>query len=245
METIGDLVGSDSHSAIPLQDLEKETMRHSLVNKLFNYSEETSMRAMSESSLFKAMVSGGVMTVKQLYVQPYMVKNRAKLLLSSNHLPHTKDDSHGLMRRLAFVKMEARFSPGDPGHDYFIKDKLRIELPGICNSLLDAYARLKERGVLIGEKELAEALEEYKVETSTLEHYLKHEVEFTGNDSDEVTVVELYDSYVQFCGRHGLIPVNNIVVGRTLGKKGVKSYSTRRNGRGIRVYQGLKIEGEF
>lgn len=245
METIGDLVGSESHSAVPLQDLEKETMRHSLVNKLFNYSEETSMRAMSESSLFKALVSGGVMTVKQLYVQPYMVKNRAKLLLSSNHLPHTKDDSHGLLRRLALVKMEARFSPGEPGHDYFIKDKLRDELPGICNSLIQAYARLKRRGVLLGERMLNEALEEYKVETSTIEHYLKHEVERTNNDADEVPVLELYDAYVQFCGRHGLHPLNNIVVGRTLSKKGVKSYPTRRNGKAVRLYQGIKIEREF
>ena len=165
METVSALVGKDAYAAVPLQDLEQDTMRYLIANKLFNYSEETSLRALSDSSLFKTLVTGGNITIRQLYAQPYIAENRTKLIISANQLPQTRDTSNGLLRRLAIIKMEAVFNPEVEGHDYFIKDKLMAELPGIYNLLIEAYGRLKERGMLAGTEIIKEALQEYREET--------------------------------------------------------------------------------
>lgn len=245
METVSALVGKDAYAAVPLQDLEQDTMRYLIANKLFNYSEETSLRALSDSSLFKTLVTGGNITIRQLYAQPYIAENRTKLIISANQLPQTRDTSNGLLRRLAIIKMEAVFNPEVEGHDYFIKDKLMAELPGIYNLLIEAYGRLKERGILAGTEIIKEALQEYREETDTVEYFLKEETEPTNDPESFITSQELYDKYVALCEMSGIKnPLHKIGFGRALASRGFNPKIKKLKGKSIRGFEGLKLQGE-
>lgn len=244
MEILGEVVGPLSFSAVPLQELQKDTMRYQLVNKLFNYSEETSVSAMRDSSLFKTLVSGGQMTVKQLYAQPYMLPNRAKMILSANALPSFSDSSHGYLRRLIIVRFNEIYAPGDGKHDYYIKNKLKEEIAGICNTVLRAYADAKARGYLSAQAKVAAAVREYEEENNTVLMFINEVL--IPDEEHTVKATELYSEYVQMCELGGHKPLNNIVFGRQFTKKtGAVSYPTRVNNVSVRLYKGYKLNKDY
>ncbi len=244
MELLGEVVGETAYSAVPMQDLTKDTLRFQLVNKLFNYSEETSVGAFSDSSLFKTLISGGLMTVKQLYAQPYMVPNRAKIIMSSNKLPAYTDDSYGFLRRLIIVRFSERFEPGDGKHDYDIKKKLMQELPGICNTILKAYHDAKERGHLSARGKITEEVKKYEAENNTVVMFLDGVL--VKEEGRETKVLEVYQEYVQMCEMSGLKPVNNVHFGRQLSHlAGVKSHLVKRERSVYRAYIGVTLNKEY
>lgn len=247
MEVLGAVVGKDFYSSVTVRDLEKDVMRYLLVNKLFNYSEETAKTALSDSDTFKAIINGGDISVKQLYSQPYFYPNRAKIIMAANESPYSQDRSYGFLRRLVIVNLERKFIPGEEGHDYHIKDKLLKELPGICNSLMDAYAKLKERGHLIGKEKTGEALRQYQAESDTVLMFIEDHVEEITHPEAWVKNAEVYESYRMMCEANGHRPVNNIAFGRQLAKlaPNIKRDRIKLNGNVIRVLRGIKLNKEF
>jgi P4 family phage/plasmid primase-like protien len=245
MEILGEVVGPEFHSAVPLQSLEHDTLRYQLVNKLFNYSEETSVRALADSSMFKTMVSGGMMTVKQLYVQPYQVHNRAKIIMAANDMPRTNDNTYGLYRRLIIVPFNVKFEYGSEKHDPYIKDKLREELPGICNSLIAAYQRFKEKRIMSGDSKVAQVIEMYKTESDSVKLFLDTCVEFEGEQ--DIKFSEFYEDYRIACDKLGRKSLGSTEFARQLyrNKPDIKRSSKRINGAMTRVVSGVKINKNF
>lgn len=250
MEMLGEVAGHEAHSTIPIQQLEKETMRYQLVNKLFNYSEESSVGSLMDSETFKAISVGGKMTVKQLYVQPYTVFNRAKILMSANNMPTSRDKSHGFYRRLAIVEFNKQFNPGTPGYDPHLKSKLMLELPGIANSLLKAYGELKERKELSGQEKLVRTLEAYKDETDTVRMFVSEHIEIMPEESTHMEkVAEVYEHYRMMCDMKGFKPVHVVQFSKQLTRIN-KLFDERRarlrEGIGQhRAFKGIKLHKEF
>lgn len=249
MEMLGEVVGDAAHSAVAVQALSDPTNRYSLVNKLFNYSEETSTRALNESETFKTAVVGGKIRVKQLYVQPYEVFNRAKFICSANELPYSSDKSDGLYRRLAIVRFKRQFKRGMEGFDPFIKDKLREELPGICNGLLKAYATLVERRELLAQEELSKELEAYKYDSDPVHEFYQHHLEVSDNQEQVEKVAEVYEHYRMMCDVSGFKPVHVTQFGKQLIRID-STFNDRRdliriNGAVSRVWRGVKLSKEF
>lgn len=246
MEILGDVVGKLSHAAIPMQELEKDTMRHYLVNKLFNYSEETSMKALSDSSTFKLLVTGGVMTVRQLYVQPYITENRAKLIISANNMPYSTDKSYGHLRRLLIVNLNVIFEAGTERHDPHLKSKLQAELPGICNTFLTAYNKLKDRGGMFsGMEKIREATKEYMEESDPTVMFI-NEFITDGEETDMVKVSEVYETFRMMCESYELKKISIVHFGKLLAKhKGLRSQLYKKDGATSRVYKGIKLQKGF
>ena len=250
MEILGEVAGHDAHSTVTIQQLEKDTMRYQLVNKLFNYSEESSVSSLMDSETFKAISGGGKMQVKQLYVQPYTVFNKAKIIMSANNMPTSRDASHGLYRRLAIVELKRQFNPGDEGFDPFLKDRLKEELPGIANSLLAAYARLRDRRELPAQDQLRRALEQYKGETDTVRMFMEDHLEIGPNNMDmHEKVAEVYEHYKMMCDMKGFRAMNVVGFSKQLARihPGFEERrdKVRRDGTQYRIFKGIKLHKEF
>lgn len=255
MEILGEVAGEGAHSTLSMQSLSASPQtRYQLVNKLFNYSEETSIGAMLESDIFKIISVGGSMEVKKLYVQPFTVFSRAKLIISSNSMPMSTDKSHGFYRRLAIVQFNKKFSPGDPGYDPNIKEKLRQELPGIANRLLLAYDRLKERGMLPDGAVLREAVEQYAKESNPVHIFYDQHLEVLPSDDVNYEnalekISEVYEHYRMMCEQSGFKAVNVIQFSKQLTRID-ESFKDRRslvrNGSAVSKYfKGIKLNKEF
>ncbi len=145
METLAEVAGAGNWTGTSLANLRNDNTRAMSVNALFNYSDETNPRSFFDSDFFKSMVSGGVMSAKRMYKDVFQYKNKTKLILALNDDPDTRDLSYGLMRRLLIVRFRVRFSRDNENDNPFIKEQLLAELPGIANSLIEAYANLKEK----------------------------------------------------------------------------------------------------
>lgn len=199
------LAGEGNSTALTLVDLEKDTNRYSLDGSLFNIAEETPSKSLMDSSLFKNLVSGGEISVKYLYKQPYTIRNKTKFWIICNEMPRTWDKSYAMFRRLVIVPFEATFT-GEK-EDKHIEEKLFAELPGIFNLVLAHYKKMKaQRGM--SESIISNMLVEgYKLENDNVSRWFIEECEDMGPASETYeTPQKMYDSYVQFVRNEGETP---------------------------------------
>lgn len=241
MEILGEVVGNEAHSTVPMQDLSKPTARKLLENKVFNYSEETSTRALYDSEIFKTLASGGSISIKQLYVQEYSIMNRTKLIMSCNTMPVVTDLSHGLLRRLLIVPFKEQFKKGDPRRDPYLKSKLRAELAGICNRLIQKYGELKKRGDFAAGDKLDEQTKLFEQANDTVHMFYNHVCDIT--NTDRVTIAsEVYSSYVAMCEQYELKPLNIVWFARRFVEvTGKEVQRVQLHGERQRVYKGIGL----
>lgn len=246
MRMLGKVVGTANHSAVPAQSLERDTSRMQLMHKLFNYSEETSIHALADSSMFKALSAGGTVPVKQLYVQEFMLENTAKFVMSCNEMPHAKDSTHGLLRRLMIVNLKERFSEERAGYDPHLERNMECELPGICNRLIAAYARLKEHGVFSAREELARTTERFQREIDPLLDFVEERVMLVPDHHTKKE--DLYSCYVNYCEAGEFRPLNMAMFYKKFWPRVPTAQSVlHRETSGLRkrFIKGVKIEGDF
>lgn len=248
MEILGEVVGPDSHSTVPMQDLVKPTSRKLLENKLFNYSEETSINALQNSEVFKILSAGGSMSIKQLYVQEYSVMNRTKLILSCNTMPATSDLTHGFLRRLVIIPFEQRYHKGDPRRDPFLKIKLRKELSGICNRLMEAYNRLKSRGDFTATDRLDREVSEFIKSNDTINLFVNDAIVLVEENQDEhVTKVnDVYNAYVMMCMQYNLKAANIIWFVRRFNEITSREViRVQQNNERYKAFKGVKLNRSY
>lgn len=216
------LAGKDNYTPFTLSDLKKEGNRQCLDGKLFNMAEETPSRSLMETSMFKNLVGGGESYVRQLYKNPYTMRNRAKLIFACNELPMTEDTSHGYMRRFLIVPFKALFTDEKGNKDPLIEEKLKSELAGIWNKVYAAYRGVKKRGQFSTSKSSSIALEDYKKEIDPTIDWVDRNLQIhpLGNGKDEtfVLISKIYTDYQGDMERSGIKPVNSIVFGRRLSR---------------------------
>lgn len=246
MRTLGKVVGSEMVSAISIQDLKQPTMAHRLVNKCFNYSEETSEKAFADSEFLKKLTDGALITVKQLYVQPYEMVNKAKIIISANTMPYSYDNTPAFYRRLLILKFNQHFAEGSSIDDPAIESKLEKELPGICNILLANYRKMKDRGSIIGHSKIMQAVEEYKSNNDVVLMFIDNCVNTGLDETIGTKASELYERYVQFCDFSGFRADNITKFGREFKRHtGLVSQSVRLPQGVSKVYKGIQIRKEF
>ena len=169
------LAGDGTYSNLTLRELKSEVSCYRLEGKLFNVSEESSSNALRDSSVFKNLVSGGSITVKKLYHQPYTVKNRAKLIFACNEFPQSDDRTDALYRRLIIVPFSNKFE--GENLDSRMEDKLRTELPGIFNRVIAGYRRMIKTGGFSDSKEIRQQLEIYEEENDAVLGFFQDELD--------------------------------------------------------------------
>jgi putative DNA primase/helicase len=235
MEVLKALAGKDNYASLSLTALNKDTKRYMIDGKLFNIGEETSVKALGESEVFKTMVTGGEIDVKKLYSQDYTIKNRCKLIMACNELPKSADRSEGLYRRMILVPFDAKFT--EESKDPHMKEKLVEELPGIFNMCVEAYRRLKANKYQFTQSiALMEAMESYRVENDNVLQWINERFQFTGQDEDFWFKDDMYDDYAKFCKEAGNYAISKISFCRSLKLRFPDITETRR------VRPGLSLE---
>ena len=243
LEILGEVAGHDAHSVVPLQDLEEEKYRFQLIGKLFNYSEETSTRALAETATLKAIVGGGKIIGRQVYGTAVEFVNTAKLVMSANNPPMASDRSHGLYRRLLIVPFNVRFNKWHPKFDPFLKQKLMTELPGICNRLIAAYNTMKARQEFISAKKSEILLEKYKEDSDNVKRFLLEKCDVLPKECEDSEVKdEVFQAYVMFCRNSEERPLSNVWFWRQM-RRHVPDIDDRESKphRALRIIKGIRL----
>jgi putative DNA primase/helicase len=209
-----------TYSALLVNQFEDEKMRCNLIGKLFNVAEETPRKGLMDSSHFKMLTSGGEYTARAVYSKPLEIdNNRTKFMMACNELPAINDFSHGMIRRLLICPFEAVFTEGvnaDPELD----SKLRAELPGILNRVIEGYQRLIKQNRFTLSQTSIDAVSEYRDTADTVSMWCAEYLERSTREDLFVSATDMYLSYKNFCSKLGIFTVSLQKFGRDIAQIG-------------------------
>lgn len=244
------IIAERGHSSVMLRQLNDPQYTAQLEGKLFNVSEETSLRSFQETDVFKAITAGGDISIKRVYERPYTIRNRAKIITSLNEIPLTDDTSHGFFKRMAIAPFKTVFT-NETRDTELVSVKFMAERAGILNLLLSAYKDMKARKGLFVAQSGEEMLEEYKTDTDPILSWFKDTVGLLVETNDESSFVsnsDLYSSYRQYCEEKGIRSKTHVEMGRRLAKL-IPSFASRKgirkiNGKSTRVILDITLNKE-
>jgi len=193
MDVLKYMVGKDNYSTLTMgNEINKLENRYQLDGKLFNISEETPTKAMSDNSIFKALVTGGEVQARKLYSDAYSMKSTAKILMACNELPATEDLSQGMFRRLLIAPFNAKFEEGI-NDDRELRPKLYAEASGIYNKVLKALLKFRRTKVFSHSAAVKSALRDYKEDNDMVQEWFgSHMIAVEGA---EEMLEDIYSEY--------------------------------------------------
>ncbi len=192
LEIIEALLGSDNYSTLNLSDLSNDDVKRAgFEGKLMNISSENGKDV--NPSILKQLCSGERVLIKHLYSDPRETKNYGKLLASFNTLP-LAENTVGYMRRLIIMPYNVTITKEEL--DKHLVEKLKCELSGILNWVLEGALRLMKNDCFTESPTCEEALQRYRLNSDSVCLFLsemceKSEILMKGN--------QIYTEYKSFC----------------------------------------------
>ncbi len=139
-----------------------------------------------------------------------------KLFLATNHKPVVKDTTESIWRRIKLVP----FTVSIPEHeqDKTLPEKLRAELPGVLNWLLDGCLAWQREGLGVP-PEVASATASYRSEMDSLAQFFDDAC--VTDPKAWVMSADLYKEYRDWCEANGEQPLTQTKLGTALAEKGL------------------------
>ncbi len=155
-----------------------------------------------DEELFKTLVMGNGVDVDRKYDKPLRsYRPRAKWIISSNNVPHIRDKSDGVWRRIVFVPWQVQIVEHSRIPD-LDKKIIENELHVVLDWLLEGAVRIVRRGWFLSEVEMPAIIQSQKqtmrLESDSVrawidEEGVHHELAmWTIND-------EIYKAYADWC----------------------------------------------
>lgn len=220
MEVLRALAGKNNYSSLTWKAMNNQTTLQLMDGKLFNISEEAPKHALSDSTLFKNLTTGGEIQLKMLYKQPYEIQNKTKLIFACNELPQSEDTTKGFFRRFLIVPFKSEFSKEMGNLDPHIRGKLVLELPGIFNLVRKGYERLVTQTMFTAAAAAKRQLEEYQMDVDHATRWIKsnmHVLPLNGG-CKWVVSAEVYQNYRNEMLNSGEKPLTAVGFGKKLSR---------------------------
>ena len=211
-------------------------------------SEVDSSRRLSEA-LIKQLTGGDTLTGTNLHHSSFEFLPTHKINLLANHMPYTKDASHGMERRIKIVPFQRRFSAEE--RDITLPNKLQAEKEGILAWLIRGskrwYSSVESNNgnpALGSCHSVDEATQNYINDNDTFGAFL---MACTDKDTEAmVNASDLYASYQDWSRQNGeQYQMGTTIFSSRLQERG---HTKKRTNKG-NVYLGLSLkpdaEGDF
>jgi len=205
---LGSPEGGSNWVSIALQDLSDKFQRVRIYKALANFLADLGPKALKDSSWFKQLTGGDVISAEEKYMKGFEFKPYAKHIWSCNQIPYSYDDDDAFYGRWRIIKVaKKRFNPGDTDTDPFLRNKLTTpeELSGILNWALEGLERLLEQGYFSGEYNYppSKVREIWNELSDPLASFMSSE--WVKWDSDAITTRdELYEHFAGYCTYRGI-----------------------------------------
>lgn len=170
---------------------------------------KTDTAALAETML---SISGGDPQTVNRKMQPFWNGYlNVRFLLTTNDLPGIRDASGTLPSRFVLLRMTESFYGRE---DLDLKERLRVELPGILNWALEGLKRLRERGHFQMPKSSEDALRQLTELASPATAFLSEWCDV--GTQYEIGIEELYSAYKAWCDAAGHKAQSVHVLGKDL-----------------------------
>lgn len=197
LEIIEHLLGSMNVSYLSLSDLSSdEVKRAGIEGKKLNISHESGKDV--NPNVLKQLTSGERVLIKHLYIDPRETNDYGKFIAAFNQLPRA-ENTFGFFRRLIILPYEVTIPKEEI--DRQLTSKLKIEVSGILNWVLEALPELMKRGEFTVSEKCEKALDMYRLQSDNVRLFVNELCE----PSEYSTVAsEVYMAYKSYCADSSL-----------------------------------------
>jgi putative DNA primase/helicase len=203
-KVLAGLLGERNISSVPIERFRETHNLSGTLGKLANIISEFEEIDRATEGTLKSFVSGDPMEFNPKYKPTFTARPTARLIAATNNLPHVKDKSSGLWRRMIVLHFPVQI-PEDE-QDPQLVEKLEVELPGILNWSLVGLFRLLKRGHLVEPASSVAAREEHRRVCNSARLFIEENLcSIPGRDLAKHAV---YSDYQSFCKDRGFSPMN-------------------------------------
>ena len=238
LDMVDNMLGEENVANLDLCEIGHEFKTAELYGKLANIGDDINDEYVSNTAIFKKVVSGSVITVAKKGKDPFKLSSYAKFFFSANALPRLGrgKDSAAVLDRLVIIPFDAKFTKEDPDYDPFIKYKLRDE--AVIEALI-AKSIPALREVLI-EQEFAhcakveENLAEFEKSNNPILEFFD---ELDESDYTNEPIKTVYQRYNAFCMGNNLQPISAVEFQKQMKKQfNLVVKNVEVNGKKVRCY---------
>lgn len=171
LEVVRHLVGPDQASAVEPARLSEGFQRAHLRGKLVNIVPELPVGAKLADGAMKAFASGDPVNGEFKGRDSFEFVPYATFWSGTNHMPHTRDLSHGMFRKALILQFNRKF--GADEREIGLAEKLRAELPGILVKALHALGAALDRGYITSPASSQAALQQWRTESDQVAMFIE------------------------------------------------------------------------
>lgn len=238
LDMVGNLLGEENTSNLDLCEIGHQFRTAELMGKLANIGDDINDEWVSNTAIFKKVVSGDVITAERKGKDPFKLRSFAKFFFSANSLPRIGrgKDSGAVLDRLVIIPFTATFSKSDPDYDPFIKYKLRDEsvMEALIAKSIPALREVLAEQAFETCAKVEESLDEFEKSNDPITEFF--------NELDEADYLNepiklVYQRYNAFCMTNNLQATSAIEFQKRMKKQyDVIIKSVEVDGKTVRVY---------
>lgn len=195
LNMITQLLGKENASYLSLQDTAERFRLVEVYGKAANIGDDIPSAYLPESSIFKKLVTGEMVTAEKKGQDPFSFKPYAKMFFAMNGLPPVSDKSKAFFSRILLIPLNQDFSKSGK-KDVRLKDRKWTQREMECLTWLavDGLKRLLAQGDFTRPECVQRAVDEYEAENNPIREFLEETGDITGKSTQEI-----YYKYQNWC----------------------------------------------
>jgi P4 family phage/plasmid primase-like protien len=245
IRTLEELFGKKNCSHLELEDFRVENRFRLaiLFGKAINISSEPGTHKTLQTQILKKIAGEDTIDAEIKNKQnPIVFSNCAKPFIIGNRFPKVNDDTVAFWERILFTNFPKSYlgekAIPDIEHRW---TKNPEEMSGLLNWMIEGLIRLLQNGTFTASKTTEQTKILFKRVSDTPQAFIDEQCERF--PQSEVTRIDMYEAYKNYCESHGLAPESERVLVAKLDQLiGVKTKSTRVDGKKTRVWVGLRVK---
>lgn len=221
LKTLSHLMSEKNISSLDLKKLGDRFSTVMMFGKLANIGDDISNEFVTDTSLFKKVVTGETIDAEQKGQPKFDFKPFCKLLFSANNIPRMGkgSDSQAIMRRLVIVPFNAKFKSDDPNFRPGIEDELKGQesMEYLIQLGIQGLKRVLASKNYTTSEKVQQELEEYEERNNPLLMFMK-DCEDEDFELENEPTSRVYERYKEFCLAESLQPLSKIEFSRQMVK---------------------------
>lgn len=221
LKTLSHLMSEKNISSLDLKKLGDRFSTVMMFGKLANIGDDISNEFVTDTSLFKKVVTGETIDAEQKGQPKFDFKPFCKLLFSANSIPRMGkgSDSQAIMRRLVIVPFNAKFKSDDPNFKPGIEEELKGQesMEYLIQLGIQGLKRVLETKNFTTSAAMQQELEEYEERNNPLLMFVK-DCEDEDFELENEPTSAVYERYKEFCLSESLQALSKIEFSRQMVK---------------------------
>lgn len=195
------MVGGDINcSHISIADFDKDYYLASTVSKLLNIDDDVADgKILENTGRFKSIISGNVISVRQIYKEVMDFVPYITCIFSCNKLPRIMDKTTGLYRRMVLIELNHKVENPDP---LFMEKVTDLDMEYFLFKAVDGIKTAIEEGKFRITQSEHQLLLMFKRRQNPLNEWL-YETNMCMKDIVNCKCIVLYKQFIEWCDANG------------------------------------------